>query len=583
MRVHIKSCNVMNQFKYIIFGSLLFTACAQGPVRSTAVHPVGEPDSKPEETAVLPNIELSDELLYEFLLTEVAVQRGDADLAVRGSLELAEKTRDPRLAMRATQIALQSGQLDKAAESLKIWREADPASPMAMRMNASVLLRTGKLDEARQELVKVLQADQANVGHIFYQIYQMLASYPDKDEALNFMRDLAQPYPRVAEAHWAVAQLAQASGDDKLALDEAKLARSLRPDWDTAVSLEAFLLKKSAPQQGLQLLRRFLSGHPDAQEIRLQYARALLEEKQYKEARDQFQILADDNPDNPETAFAIALISLQMKDYKGAEEHLKEALYKGKKDQNTVRYYLGQLDEAKHSSEEAIENYRQVNGGEYQFAAQIRIAYLLNKSGRFDEAIQQLHQIIPVDNQQRVQLISVEAQLLREANRLSEAYLVLQHGLEKLPNDPDLLYGTAMVADTLGKPDVFEQLMRKLIKIQPDHAHAYNALGYGLLERNEKIPEAMQLVEKALQLAPDDPAIMDSVGWGYYRTGKLDESVKMLRRAYAGNPDPEIAAHLGEVLWMRGDKAEARKIWQDSLKENPDNAKLQAAIKKFIP
>jgi len=126
-------------------------------------------------------------------------------------------------------------------------------------------------------------------------------------------------------------------------------------------------------------------------------------------------------------------------------------------------------------------------------------------------------------------------------------------------------------------------LMRKLIKIQPDHAHAYNALGYGLLERNEKIPEAMQLVEKALQLAPDDPAIMDSVGWGYYRTGKLDESVKMLRRAYAGNPDPEIAAHLGEVLWMRGDKAEARKIWQDSLKENHDNAKLQAAIKKFIP
>jgi tetratricopeptide (TPR) repeat protein len=573
----------MNQFKYIIFGSLLVTACAQGPVKSTPAHPVDAPESRSEEAPVLPNIELSDELLYEYLLTEIAVQRGNVALAVEGSADLANKTHDPRLAMRATQLALQAGQLDKAIEALKIWREADPASPMAMRMYASVLLRSGRLDEARQELESVLKADQANAGHIFYQIYQMLASYPDKEVALGFMLELAQPYPRVAEAHWAVAQLAQASGDEKLALDEARLARSLRPEWDTAVSLEAFLLKKSAPQQGLDLLRRYLSGQPEAQEIRLQYARALLEQKQYREARDQFQFLADENPDNPETAFAIALISLQLKDFKGAEDHLKQALNKGRKDQNTVRYYLGQLGEAKQSNDEAIEHYRQVTGGEYQFAAQIRIAYLLDKSGRLDEAIQQLHQIQPADNQQRVQLISVEAQFLREAKRLSEAYQVLQHGLAKLPNDPDLLYGTAMLADMLGKPDVFEQLMRKLIQLQPDHAHAYNALGYGLLERNEKIPEAMQLVEKALQLAPDDFAIMDSVGWGYYRSGKLDESVKMLRRAFAGNPDPEIAAHLGEVLWMRGDKAEARKIWQDSLKDNPDNAKLQAAIKQFMP
>jgi tetratricopeptide (TPR) repeat protein len=573
----------MSQFKYIIFCSFLLTACAQAPARPTDEHPADPHESLSEEAPVLPNIELSDELLYKFLLTEIAAQRGDIALAVQGSSDLAKKTHDPRLAMRAAQLALQAGQLDKAIESLKIWREVNPSSPMAMRMYASALLRSGRLEEARQELVSVLKADQANAGHIFYQIYQMLASYPDKKVALGFMLELAQPYPSVAEAHWAVAQLAQASGEEKLALDEARQARSLRPEWDTAVSLEAFLLKKSAPQQGLDLLRRYLSDHPDAQEIRLQYARALLEQKQYKEARGQFQFLADENPDNPEAAFAIALISLQMKDFKGAEEHLKQALDKGKKDQNTVRYYLGQLGEAKQNNDEAIGHYRQVNGGEYQFAAQIRIAYLLNKSGRFDEAMQQLHQIHPTDNQQRVQLISVESQLLREAKRLSEAYRVLQNGLAKLPNDPDLLYGTAMLADMLGKPDVFEQLMRKLIQIQPDHAQAYNALGYGLLERNERIPEAMQLVEKALQLAPDDPAIMDSVGWGYYRSGKLDESVKMLRRAFADNPDPEIAAHLGEVLWMRGEKAEARKIWQDSLKDNPDNAKLLAAMKKFMP
>ncbi|MEO8331221.1 MAG: tetratricopeptide repeat protein [Gallionella sp.] len=573
----------MNQIKYIIIGSLMLTACAQTPVQPTAVHPVDMPDPQTEVAPVLPNIELSDELLYEFLVTEIASQRGNVALAVQGSSDLANKTRDPRLAMRAAQLSLQAGQLDKAIEALKLWREVDPASPLAMRMYASALLRTGNLVEASRELASVLKADQANAGHIFYQIYQMLAPYPDREAALKFMIELAQPYPRVAEAHWAVAQLAQASGDDKLALDEARQARSLRPEWDMAVSQEAYLVKKIAPQQGLELLRRYLSDYPEAHEIRLQYARALLEQKQFKQARDEFQRLEDDNPENAETAFAIALISLQLKDYKGAEDHLKQALSKGKKDQDTVRYYLGQLSEAKMNDDEAIEHYRQVTGGEYLFAAQIRVAYLMSKRGRLDEALQQLHQLQPADNQQRVQLILVESQFLREANRLPEAYQVLQNGLAKLPNHPDLLYGAAMLADTIGKPDVFEQLMRKLIQLQPDHAHAYNALGYGLLERNERIPEAMQLVEKALQLAPDDPAIMDSVGWGYYRSGKLEESVKMLRRAIAVNPDPEIAAHLGEVLWMRGEKAEAKKIWQESIKANPDNAPLQAVIKKFMP
>ena len=248
-----------------------------------------------------------------------------------------------------------------------------------------------------------------------------------------------------------------------------------------------------------------------------------------------------------------------------------------------MRYYLGQLGEEKKSDDEAIGHYREVKGGEYLFAAQIRIAYLLSKRGQLAEALQQLHQLQAADDQQRVQLISVEAQLLREANRLSEAYQVMQNGLVKLPDHPDLLYGTAMLAESIGKPDVFEQLMRKLIRIQPDHAHAYNALGYGLMERNERIPEALQLVEKALQLAPDDPAIMDSVGWGYYRSGRLDESIRMLRRAFAGSPDPEIAAHLGEVLWQHGDKTEARKIWLDSLNDHPDSPELQAVIKKFMP
>ena len=580
MCTRLNSSIVMNAFNYLIAGSLLLTACAQAPQR-TEPAPPAEPQA--EAAPALPNVELSDELLYEFLLTEIANQRGHKALAVEGSTDIARKTRDPRLARRAAQLAFESGDMNKSIEAFRQWQEIEPASPLAGRMLASVLLRGGKPDEAQPELAKLLEAEKANPGTGFMQVFQLVAPYPDKPAALKLMRDLAQPYPQVAEAHWSVAQLAQQAGDNPLALSEVRQARSLRPEWDMAASLEAQLLQKNAPQQALEVLRRYLSDYPDAHEIRLQYARTLLEQKQFQLSRTEFQRLAKDNPDNPDLAFAIALISLQMNDLQDAEAQFRQALGKGKKNQDTVQYYLGQLGEAKENEDEAIAHYREVKGGEYQFAARLRVAYLLSKRGKLDEAREYLHQTQVANNQQRVQMLLIEAQLLREAKRLEDAYQVLQQGLAKLPNHPDLLYETAMLADRIGKPDIFEQLIRKLIQVKPDHAHAYNALGYSLLERNERVAEAVELVEKALQLAPDDAAIMDSVGWGYYRSGRLDESLKLLRRAFAGNPDPEVAAHLGEVLWVHGDKDEARKIWQDSLRANPGNTLLQAVIRKFIP
>ena len=572
----------MNPSILLIIGSLLLTACAQTPKLPEPV-PTPVPSPHVEIEPVLPDVELSGELLYEFLLTEIAGQRGHKALAMEGSLDIARKTRDPRMARRAAQLAFDSGDMQKSITAFRQWQEIEPTAPLAARMLASILLRGGQLDEAQLELAKLLEAGKANPASGFMQVFQLVSSHPDKRAALNMMRDLAQPYAQVAEAHWSVAQLARQAGDTPLALSEVREARSLRPAWDMAASLEAQLLQKDAPQQALEVLRRYLSDYPDAREMRLQYARALLEQKQYRPSRTEFQRLAKDNPENPDMAFAIALISLQLSELREAEAQLQQALEKGKKDQDTVQYYLGQLKEAKENEEEAIAHYREVKGGEYQFAARLRVAYLLNKRGKLDEAVAYLHQTQAADNQQRVQQTLIEAQLLREAQRSEEAYQVLQQGLAKLPNHPDLLYEAAMLADKIGKLDVFEQLMRKLIQIKPDHAHAYNALGYRLLELSERVPEAVKLVEKALQLAPDDAAIMDSVGWGYYRSGKLEESVQLLRRALAGNPDPEVAAHLGEVLWVRGDREEAQKTWQDSLKANPGNALLQAVMKRFMP
>ena len=581
MRVHFKKHIVMTKPNYLIVCCLLLTACAQTPPRTEPAQPVAPAEPQAEAGPVLPDLELSDELLYEFLLTEIANQRGHKALAIKSSADIAKQTGDPRLAKRAAQLAVESGDMSKSIDALRYWREVEPTSIFAARMLSSILLRGGKLDEAQPELAMILEAEKENQGNEFMQIFQMVAPYPDKPAALKLMRNLAQPYPHIAEAHWSVAQLARLAGDDELALDEVRQARKLRPKWGTAVSLEAQILLKSAPQQALEALRRYLSDYPHMREIRLQYARMLLEQKQYEASRNEFQRLAKDNPNNPDIAFAIALISLQLNDFQDAEAQLRRLLDKGGMDQNTVQYYLGQLSEAKEDENRAIAHYREVKGGAYQFAAQLRVVFLLNKLGKLDEAREYLHQTPAADNQQRVQLILLESQLLHEAKRAENAYQALQQGLEKLPNHPELLYATGMMADRIGKPEVFEQLMRKLIQIKPDHAHALNALGYSLLERNERIPEALELVEKALQLTPDDAAIMDSVGWGYYRSGRLDESLAMLRRAFASNPDPEIAAHLGEVLWMHGDKDEAGKIWQDSLKAHPGNVPLRTVIEKF--
>lgn len=584
----------MNPLKYLLIVILLLAGCAQPPgsvlfvqpkqpeqVTQTVVTAPVEKVKLPVEEIKLPNIELTNELLYQYLLSEFANQRGYKALAVEGSEELAQQTRDPRLAKRAAQLALESGDMNKTVAAFRLWEETDPSAVMASRVLSSLLLRGGKLDEARVEFAKVLKSDPSQAGIVFMQIYALAADYPDKPAVLQMMRELAASYPAVAEAHWLVAQLAVAAGDEQLALNEVRQAKDLRPEWDAPVALEAALLAKTKPLQSLDLLSHYLTRYPQADAIRLQYARVLLVQKQYQSAHDEFRMLSKNSPDNVELAFAVALISLQLNDLQGAEAELRQAT--AIKGQDAVEYFLGQLNEAKENETEALIHYRAVKAGQYQFPATLRLVYLLNKQGLLNEALQQLKLAQAVTPAQQIQVVMIEAQLLSDAGRFSEAYRVLKQGLRKYPDQPDLLYDAAMAADKLSHYAASEKLLRKLIKVKPAFAHAYNALGYSLLERNVRLKEAVALVEKALALSPDDPAIMDSVGWGYYRSGRLIDSVAMLRRSFAANPDPEIAAHLGEVLWVRGDRVEAAKIWQDSLKAHPDNAPLQTVMKRYLP
>lgn len=531
----------------------------------------------------LPNQELSALMLYQFLLGDIAMQRGMPGLGAQAYFELAQSTRDPRVARRAAQLAIEARIYERASDAIKLWQELEPSAPQAMQMQLALLLGSGRLDEATPLFRDLLAKVDANQGLIFLQAHALLQQMKDKQIALNWLQKMAEVYPSVAEGHWAVAQLAAVLDKLELAQAEVALAIKLRPDWDQAAVLEAQIWMSQDAALGLTLLKKYLDAYPEHYETRLYYARALLKQKYFEASREQFQRLLSVHPGNTEVAFAIALLSLQLGELDRAEQELRQALLASDKDQGTVHYYLAQLHEARKDEAAAIGEYHAVNSGEYVFAARLREAQLLYKGGQLQAALAVLHQVPVEQSQQRISLLLMEAQMLRESNQYETAFELLSRGLEQFPEQAQLLFEAGMTADKIGKTVIFERLMRQLIRVEPDAAQAYNALGYSFLERNIRIAEGMKLVEKAYQLAPSDAAIIDSMGWGYFRQGDLIKSAEFLRRAFTLNSDPEIAAHLGEVLWKSGHKTEALQLLQDALKNHPDNKPLLILIKQFTP
>ncbi len=472
---------------------------------------------------------------------------------------------------------------ETALTAAQIWLETDPQSPEALRTVTSLLVSVKRLPEAEPYLQRVLAASAESRGNSFLQLNRLLAGSEDKRAILELVQRLAAPYPALAQAHFAIAQAAAAAGEEDLALKEIREAGRLEPDWELAALYEAQLLQKRSNAEAAARLAAFLEGHPNSRDVRLNYARLLVNQKSYPEARAEFQKLLETFPDNTEVMFAVAVLSMQLEDYAAAEDYLKRLLALDYRDRNTVYFYLGQLAEEQKRFPEARGWYREVTRGEHYLPAQIRQAEILSKQGGLAGAREFLHKVDAANNQQRVQLILAEAQLLREANQTGEAFKVVGRGLEKLPDNTDLLYDYAMLAEKLDRMDILESSLRKVIRIKPDHAHAYNALGYSLADRSERLAEAREYIETALKLAPDDAFIIDSMGWVLYREGKPDEALKYLERAYAGRPDPEIAAHLGEVLWTVGQHAEAEKVWNDALTKAPTNDTLIKTIKRLKP
>jgi tetratricopeptide (TPR) repeat protein len=548
-----------------------------GAVAQVSANPHGITKADPGS---LPKHDLTPQILYQYLLAEIAAQRGQFGISAGAYLDLARSTRDPRIVRRAAEVAFHARQYDSALEAIAIWLSIDPSSQQAKQMQATMLLASGRIDELAANLGRDLAAEGPRVGDAILQLVRGFARYPDRMAVNRLFEALTKPYPQLAEGHLARAQVAMGVGEIDKARVAVDRALELRPDWEPAALAKAELLPKGAAQ--LDFLKAWLATNSGAQQARLGYARVLVGEKRYEDARAEFRSLLAANPDNPEILYAVGILSLQVNAVGDAEQPLRRYVELGRGDLNPARFYLGQIAEQAQRFEDAIRWFDQVEAGENVLPAKIRAARILARQKKLDEARERLgaaRATMPGE----VRLTVAEGQLLRDAGLHQEAYAFLAKSLEAQPDQDDLLYEVSLAAEKLGQLDVVERHLRRLIALKPDSPQGYNALGYTFADHNIRLDEAAALVDKALSLSPDDSFILDSKGWVLFRQGKLDAALETLQRAYAKQPDAEIAAHIGEVLWQLGRKDEARTIWTEANKAHPGNEALNATIKRFLP
>lgn len=545
--------------------------------------------NEPYHPANLPHLSLTPPMLYELLAAEIAVQRQQLQTAYNSFAGLAAQTRDARLARRATEIALAGRAFEQALTSARLWSELDPAADEPKQAVEALLLATNRLTEVEPMLVaRLARAREQGTLDVFYgQLQRTLPRIEDRDGAWALLQRISEPDLNVPAARRTRAIMAEVAGQRDAATEEAQAAYKLSPD-DPAMAIQAARLLQAqddeGPARAARLLDGFVRAHPDEQVVRLALARVYLADRQLQPARATLDAALKQDPQDPQALFLSAQTAYQAKDLDAARTQLirytdlPESI---ERDNASAWIFLSQIAEDQKKPAEAISWLERIDGGEMFLPAVSRRAQLLARGGDVAAAQKLLDSTEARTPQERQALLSARAGVLREAQRYQEAFDLLDKALAANPDNPELLYDQAMAAEKIGRIDALEKSLRRLITLQPDNAHAYNALGYTLADRNLQLQEALKLIEKANELTPDDPHIIDSLGWVHFRLGNTEQALKYLRQAYEMKPDVEVAAHLGEVLWQSGARDEAMKVWREASGREPMNEVLRGTLARL--
>lgn len=536
---------------------------------------------------------LDGELFYQLLIGELNARGAEPGTGFALILDAARKTNDPQLYQRAVEIAFQSRSGDAALQAARAWREAHPQSREANRYVLQILLALNRVAESAEPLKReIALSDAKDRNAVIAVVPRSYSRVSDKRAAAQVVEQaLAEQLasPTYGAAAWtAVGRVRLAAGDTDGALDAARRAQAIGPRAEGPALLALELMEPKQPQAEL-LVRKYLEGKP-LPEIRMGYARALLDAQRNAEALQQLQVITAEKPDFPEAWLVQGTLLVQDNQLAPADAALKkyvelaQAQRQGEeRSRGLAQAYLSLSQIAEKRRDYALAGawLDKIENAQDLMAAQNRRASILARQGKLDEArklIRSLPERGPGDGRMK---LMAEVNLLREAKQFKPAYDLLAEAAAKDPRDTDLLYDQAMMAEKVGNMADMERLLRQVIALKPDYHHAYNALGYSFADRNVRLGEAKQLIQKALEFAPGDPFISDSLGWVEFRMGNKAEALRILETAYKARPDAEIAAHLGEVLWSLGQRDRAQSIWREGLLLNNENETLQETLRRL--
>ncbi|WP_137888818.1 tetratricopeptide repeat protein [Pseudomonas sp. 2FE] len=518
----------------------------------------------------------SQETLFALLSAELAGQRNRFDIALGNYVQQANATQDAGVAERGFRIAEYLGADQAALDTALIWAKNAPSSLDAQRAAAIQLARAGRYDESMTYMETVLQGQ----GDTHFDFLALSAAETDPDTRAGLLQSfdrLLLKYPDNGQLLFGKALLLQQDGHPDTAL-------KLLEDQPAGTHDVAPLLLRARLLQGLKrgdealpLLEKGIKQHPDDKRLRLAYARLLVEQERLDDAKSEFATLVQQFPDDDDLRFSLALVCLEAEAWQEAIAYLEE-LVERNSHVDAAHFNLGRAYEELGNKDSALIEYGLVGPGNDYLPAQLRQSEILFDSGRGAEASKHLATARDSQPDYAIQLYLIETEALSKREQYDAAWRVIQQALEQFPDDLNLLYTRSMLAEKRNDLGQLEKDLRFILAREPDNAMALNALGYTLADRTTRYAEGKALIEQAHQLSPDDPAILDSLGWANFRLGNLDEAERLLRQALERYPDAEVAAHLGEVLWANGKQREARQVWASALKEQPDNSILRGTL-----
>lgn len=557
---------------------LAFAGCAQTAERR------GSLDELARDAGLPPAPLESDEANAQFhiLAGEMAANRDQPELAAREFLKALEYVDDADLANRATVLAIGARDDAMAEKAARRWLALEPASMDAREVILRISLTRGDRDAAMEQARAMVTGHAGGVDEGLRHVSLLLGQLEEKhaQAAVGFMQDLAGQWPDEPAAQHALGLVALRYGQLELADQAARKALTLEPtNKEHSLLLVGVLVKRELLDEASTLVDQLVKGDPKAAELRMGYAKLLLEAGKREAARAQLQRVADLKPEMDDARFALGVLALNDRDYEVAEKHLLPLL-QGERGQDAAMQ-LGRLEEARKRWDKAISYYSRVTSGIQSLDAVTRRASVMGRAGQLDEAQGLMRQLRENFPQLATRFYLAEGEMLLGAEANERALAMYAKALEEFPDDADLLYGRSLVYERLAQVKPAEDDLRAILKLNAEDSRAMNALGYMLVVHTSRLDEARQLITRALELTPDDAAVIDSLGWVEFREGNHRAARTLLEKAFGKVPDPEIAAHLGEVLWVLGEKDRARAIWEAALTRDPGHRVLKETMERL--